>query len=520
MATFTDVAALIPTLRGQLAGGEGTEDAQASLMAMADADVVKVLQEASDLVTQAEQIQVVAAGVIAARSTRDRGHSGLSQSRGHRSAAALIQNVTGSTKADANRKARVGEALLDDGRSEWFGGADAAGGGADAAPSDGLPANGLQPGDEERAARGPWFQPLNHALRGGTLTSAQFDAIRRGLGEPPAIDGVGAMSEASREAWEEIRVTWAQAAEHLVAEAAVRTVEELLQQARTVRDLLDPEGAEARYLARFEKRSFRTYRDQDGQKHASMALDDEGDLFVETMLSAALRPRRGGPRFVDSDEEERAASLVDDTRTNDQLAYDLIMDVLRAGTLADAKNVFGTRQAGVRLVQIVDADGHPAAVAHSEDHSMSVPKAVAEQRMCESGFVPVTIDTFGNPLDVGREQRLFTPKQRIALAVRDGGCRWHGCDRPASYGEAHHIDEWERDHGRTDIDRGILLCRYHHMTLHNGKWRITRDGKDDFILRSSSGETFALRPRTVLSYAFGGIDPPPARFRAGAGNAA
>src|SRR5699024_7375426 len=125
----------------------------------------------------------------------------------------------------------VGEALLDDGRTEWFGGADAEG--PDAAqptgsPADGLPADGLQPGDEERAARGPWFQPLNHALRGGTLTSAQFDAIRRGLGDPPAIDSVAA---------------WTQAADHLVAEAAVRTVEELLQQARTVRDLLDPEGA-------------------------------------------------------------------------------------------------------------------------------------------------------------------------------------------------------------------------------------------------------------------------------------
>ncbi|GEK86714.1 HNH endonuclease signature motif containing protein [Microbacterium aerolatum] len=498
MATFTDVAALIPTLCGQLVDGGDADFAQASMMLMTDADVVKVLEETAAVAQQVEQIQVAAAGVIDVRSKRERGHSGLSAARGHRSAAALIQDVTGSTKADANRKARVGEALLDD----------------EPGPVDGA---APQPEDvgasDERPTPSPWFQPLRDALRDGRLTSSQFDAIRRGLGELPEIDSDPLDADAIACAREEARAAWAEAAEQLVDEAAARTVEELWQQARTIRDLLDPEGAEARYLERFENRSFRTYRGQDGQKRASMALDDEGDLFIETVMAAALRPRRGGPRFVDADEKERAAALTDDPRTNDQLAYDLIMDVIRAGALADAENVFGTRQAGVRLVQTVDADGKTASVAHSEDYLVSVPGAVAEQRICDSGSVTVTVDSCGNPLDVGREQRLFTSKQRIALAIRDGGCRWRGCDRPASYCEAHHIDEWDRDKGRTDIDRGILLCRYHHMTLHHGGWRITRREKEDFVLHHPSGETFVMRPRAVLTYAWGGIDPPPKRFR-------
>ena len=240
-------------------------------------------------------------------------------------------------------------------------------------------------------------------------------------------DGVDAADAADLAvAREEARAAWAQAAAQLVGEAHQRTVEELWQQARMVRDLLDPEGAEARYLARFENRSFRTYRGHDGQKRASMVFDDEGDLFLETMMSAALRPRRGGPRFVDSDEKARAASLIDDPRTNDQLSYDLIMDVVRAGALADAESVFGTRQAGVRLVQVIDADGSRRPVAHSEDHLVSVPGAVADQHLCNTGFVPVSVDACGNPLDVGREQRLFASRQRIALAIRDGGCRWRG----------------------------------------------------------------------------------------------
>ncbi|PYD00897.1 hypothetical protein B4U78_009270 [Microbacterium esteraromaticum] len=214
----------------------------------------------------------------------------------------------------------------------------------------------------------------------------------------------------------------------------------------------------------------------------------------------------------------------------------MFLDVLRAGALADAETVFGTRQAGVRLVQVVDASGAGDGVAHSEDGVVTLPAEVADQRMCDSGYVPVTVDACGNPLDVGREQRLFTPRQRIALAVRDGGCRWPGCDRPASYCESHHVDEWKRDSGRTDIDRGILLCRFHQPhayssrrsappgasrrvgpNLHHHGWRLTRSGKDDFVLHPPESRpgcaAVRLRPRAALTAAWAGIDPPPRRFR-------
>jgi hypothetical protein len=81
-----------------------------------------------------------------------------------------------------------------------------------------------------------------------------------------------------------------------------------------------------------------------------------------------------------------------------------------------------------------------------------------------------------------RLSRGFTAVQRIALAARDGGCRFPGCDRPASWCEAHHIDQWERDNGRTDVADGILLCRHHHMLIHNYSWRIRRDGAEYFLI--------------------------------------
>lgn len=207
-----------------------------------------------------------------------------------------------------------------------------------------------------------------------------------------------------------------------------------------------------------------------------------------------MRPRRGGPRFVRDDERAAAAELANDPRTNEQLEYDLIMDVLRAGSLASAHEVFGSRQPGVRMIVVKDAIGprdalgRLLAIGHAEDGGEALAGSVIDRNLCMHGSIDVTTDRGGNPLILGREHRLFSAKQRLTLAARDGGCLWPACSKPASYAEAHHIDEYVRDEGRTDVDRGILLCRHHHMLLHNRGWRITRAGHALFILHPPPGE--------------------------------
>ena len=43
---------------------------------------------------------------------------------------------------------------------------------------------------------------------------------------------------------------------------------------------------------------------------------------------------------------------------------------------------------------------------------------------------------------------------------------------PAAMCEAHHLDEWARG-GRTDLERGILLCSFHHHRVHDPAFRST-----------------------------------------------
>ena len=62
---------------------------------------------------------------------------------------------------------------------------------------------------------------------------------------------------------------------------------------------------------------------------------------------------------------------------------------------------------------------------HGRIEGIDIPLTIesVERIACESGFVPIEFDDDGRALNLGREQRLFTTRQRIALAARDGGCR-------------------------------------------------------------------------------------------------
>lgn len=440
----------------------------ASVAGLDDEQVRLLIARAGVLVREIGVLQAVLAGVVAQRSSRERGSGGLAAGTGHRTPVELIQATTGVTRAEATRAVRVGEALVGAG----------AGGGA--------------PG-----ADAVWHAALDRLLYEGALSSAQYGAIVSGLGDPPRPALGGA---------------WGRAAEGLADEADQWTVEQLTGQARTLRDMLDPAGAEERFARRFERRSFRIWTDGEGFSRGSMTFDDEMGPWVRSVLDAALRPRRGGPRFMTAAERAESEALVEDDRSNEQLSYDVLVDVLRAGALATAKDVFGAREPGVRLIVTQaepDALGRHGATGIVEDGGSALPGSVVDRAHCAGGGIRIDTDTAGAPLAVGRDERLFTRAQRIALAARDGGCLWPGCERPPSYCEAHHRVPWSEG-GVTDIEDGVLLCRFHHLLLHNNGWRIER-GAAGFELHAPPGsgrDPVPLRSKSPLRWLW---DPPPDR---------
>ena len=77
-------------------------------------------------------------------------------------------------------------------------------------------------------------------------------------------------------------------------------------------------------------------------------------------------------------------------------------------------------------------------------------------------------------LDLGRRTRFHTESQRLALTVRDRGCTAEGCDRPPGWCHAHHDEVSWADGGGTSVDRGRLLCAFHHRKAHSPAYEITR----------------------------------------------
>jgi hypothetical protein len=97
---------------------------------------------------------------------------------------------------------------------------------------------------------------------------------------------------------------------------------------------------------------------------------------------------------------------------------------------------------------------------------------------CTAQLIRLVTAGGSRTLDVGTAQRLATPAQRIALAARDEGCAFPGCDRPPGWTDVHHLIPW-RYGGRTDLDNLILLCRHHHRLVHEGGWTASR--RDDRV---------------------------------------
>lgn len=114
------------------------------------------------------------------------------------------------------------------------------------------------------------------------------------------------------------------------------------------------------------------------------------------------------------------------------------------------------------------------------DRGTPVSASQLRQLACNAGVLPVILGTASQPLDIGREQRLHTSAQRKALAHRDDGCAFPGCDRPPGWCETHHIKSWASG-GKTSVDNGVLLCGYHHRHVHNSDWRIELNRRDSTL---------------------------------------
>ncbi|WP_394769181.1 DUF222 domain-containing protein [Lacisediminihabitans sp.] len=386
-----------------------------------DSDLLALIAAAAHNERVARAHSSLLAGELARRSAPELGHAGLAQRSGYRTPQKLLQATTGSSAREAAHVTRVG---------------------------------GL-------AQTHPWLAVVAAAVETQSVSTEAADSIRAGLGQPS--EAVPAELLAS-------------AAAGLLDEAATLDADQVFVNAREVRDHLDAVGIVDRERAAREARSFGLHRLRDGSVRVVWHLDPIEGSVISEVFDRATSPRRGGPRFVS--DSDRAQQIADDPRSTEQLASDVFFELVTAGAEVQPGQLLGRGAPAVRVTiteqQLIARTGH----GRLQRTQQPVSIETIERLACTQGTVTVVFDQHGQPLDVGREQRLFTPRQRTALAERDGGCRWTDCNRPPTWTEAHHIDHWARDGGRTDVAAGILLCKHHHLLLHDHHWQIERRGSD------------------------------------------
>jgi hypothetical protein len=405
----------------------------AAISGLSDAELLEVQRKLAEARRAIDASASIAAGEIGFRSRRELGFRGLAQREGFRTPEALVQHETGTTARAATVLVRVGELVVE-------------------SAQEGGP-----------AAR-PWLAQIGAAVAAGTLSVDAAKAIESGLGSLPVPGDLTAADLAA-------------AASVLLREAVGLDPDRLYRRARELRDDLDEAGIADRERQIYRERSIRRVRRANGASRYIVDLDIESGAYWDDLYDKITSPRRGGVRFVDDEGKAWADSVAKDERTIEQYVHDAITGLLRIGVTADtgdSRRIVGSRQPAVRLLVTADTLINRAGHGRIEGSSLPVSVATVERIACESGTIVIQFDGNGNGLDLGREQRLFDKRQRIVLAARDGGCMFGDCERPPSGCEAHHIEHWKRDAGETNIDLGILLCRYHHLLIHNNGWQIVR----------------------------------------------
>jgi len=524
----TDLASQLGTAVAALAA---VACSVADVQATDDAELVSLSRLAAHSKQRAEAHLALIAGEIAARSTREMGHAGLAQRSGFRNAEELLKTTTGATGREAVTAVRVGRMVREA----------AASGQAD-------PVSG-----EVFEAAEPWLASVAAAVSSGSLSVGAADAIRTGLGQPTENVTSAALAGAAASLCDLAATLDVDRLLHRARElrddldeAGIADRERECFEKRSLKMFLlgngmgrliwdmDPETyatvLELNTRATSPKRGVRFVAGDD-KETAERILNDPrsiGQLASDTFLgllqagadadstqmlgtgAAAIRVivtkktlettgvaglTGGGGDLA------RTAGHAGPVATRTTGSTGTTGHTGTTGTPAATGTTGSTGVVGTAATA-GSADGRDGPTltpghGHIEATGAPLTAATIQRLSCDGATTEVTIDSFGQPLDVGREHRTFTPKQRIALAIRDGGCVFGDCDKEPSMTEAHHIVPWSQG-GRTDLANGILLCKFHHLLIHNNGWEIYRVGTDYFLVPPKDVDP-QQRPRPMPS---------------------
>ncbi len=303
----------------------------------------------------------------------------------------------------------------------------------------------------------------DQALSAGDLTLNQARIITDGLKNLPT----GTTSE---------QRTLAE--QTLIEDAHQYTPKDLRSRADRIADQWADKTAVDRHesdlLAQREQRAWEHTRlsmwaNGDGTTSGRFTIPDAQAAMLKTVLDAYASPRR--------------ASLLGRERTDEYATragqgFCELIERVPTDRLPNhgGNNVLVTVNMNLADLQNRIEEAAPGTMA-SDGTRMSPGQT--RRLACDAKLLPQVFGGDSVPLDLGREERLFSRHQRIAITNRDHGCAAPGCDRPPGWCEAHHGDQTWADGGTTDLKDAISVCAEHHRQIHTGHLHCRLNPDDD-----------------------------------------
>jgi hypothetical protein len=240
------------------------------------------------------------------------------------------------------------------------------------------------------------------------------------------------------------------------------------------------ERLEAAMLRRQEERAFR-------KRALTLSTPFEGSVFLRGCLTVE------GAAVVAAALDPLCAPIAGDERTPAQRRADALVDVCRLALRTTELPENGGEPPQVAVTVAFDPLTRELASAPL-DSGDKLSADAARRIACDAQILPVVLNGSGQVLDAGRTRRLAGGSLRRALVVRDRGCAFPGCDRPARWCDAHHVVPWSAG-GSTSLSNLVLLCGHHHRLTHEGEWavRMADDGLPEFL--PPAVQDLARRPR-------------------------
>ncbi len=229
---------------------------------------------------------------------------------------------------------------------------------------------------------------------------------------------------------------------------------------RVARHAADPDGFFNEAEENYSRRRLHISLMSDGMHAIDGVLDPEVGSALRTALESLAKKR--GP------EDDRSRSQ----RMHDALG-EVVHHAMDEGKLPRRNGVRPHVTVTTTLEGLKNEVGAPPA---DLELSLPISTKTLERITCDSTISRVLLAD-SMVIDVGRATRVTSAPRRRALRVRDRGCRFPGCDRPANWSTPHHIIAWTRG-GPTNLANELLLCYYHHRLVHEGGWQVIKVGRE------------------------------------------